>query len=729
MKAPEKEKSILQIVHLDILEIYTEVVTIEQFQEKYKTLQDNKEELTEYLDTLRVKILKNVLAQLGSYFDSRDLKKDLIRKIYNALEQFFWIGRSFSWTFGEDMQQKEIDFITGTTQKDLDKFYADRAEKKAKAEKASANPETLEEFRLFIEQNGREKLTPEQVETLEQLKADAAIRMQKKSEERENEVQRVKIEVTLSLHKTKHSKTKADIFTVLMDERVSKEEFNELRRKAKKLGGYYSRYTDKSADPQILPGFNFDNLEDANLFLNLKNEDQSAQPRKEEKKEDSKLKAAERLEKLAASNLKKGEDSLNQDRKDNTHKRAREAASAEAKATRQIQFAKKLFLIAKGLKEGNIKYLDKLSNGMQLEQLENILHRGFSIRTEDLSYQEKQQEEPNPSEDVNFIKYPFPTYHHETIEGLLLKMEDTNGIKRDVASLKKTVKRMRAKRKDHLVIFDSEYDIKELKKIVSNIFDKWERMRILEPIQNYERIQKMGIVNIDILKTALRELYTLTGGTGQSEEEKKAQEIKQIERSFIGKKIPGFFPTPKPPIEKMLGMVKVKDTDSICEPEAGLGHIAESIREKYPQNELSCIEFNYQLAEVLEKKGFSTEHENFLKTTHKYDVIFMNPPFEKHQDIDHVNHAFSLLKPGGRLVAIMAGNKHRNGSQSIINDFMDFVDEHGYLDENETGSFKSAFNPTGVNTVMVYLEKEAAPEPKPEPKAAKSNLVGQFLMF
>ena len=87
-----------------------------------------------------------------------------------------------------------------------------------------------------------------------------------------------------------------------------------------------------------------------------------------------------------------------------------------------------------------------------------------------------------------------------------------------------------------------------------------------------------------------------------------------------------------------------------------------------------------------------------------YDVIFMNPPFEKHQDIEHVLHAYSLLKKGGRLVAIMAGNK-KNSSQSKVNEFIDFVDDHGYMVENEEGAFKSAFRSTNVNTVTVYLEK------------------------
>ena len=32
----------------------------------------------------------------------------------------------------------------------------------------------------------------------------------------------------------------------------------------------------------------------------------------------------------------------------------------------------------------------------------------------------------------------------------------------------------------------------------------------------------------------------------------------------------------------------------------------------------------------------------------------MNPPFDRLQDVRHVTHAFSLLAPGGRLVAVMA---------------------------------------------------------------------------
>ncbi len=37
-----------------------------------------------------------------------------------------------------------------------------------------------------------------------------------------------------------------------------------------------------------------------------------------------------------------------------------------------------------------------------------------------------------------------------------------------------------------------------------------------------------------------------------------------------------------------------------------------------------------------------------------FDVILMNPPFSRNQDVEHVNAAIQLLAPGGILVAIMS---------------------------------------------------------------------------
>jgi hypothetical protein len=38
----------------------------------------------------------------------------------------------------------------------------------------------------------------------------------------------------------------------------------------------------------------------------------------------------------------------------------------------------------------------------------------------------------------------------------------------------------------------------------------------------------------------------------------------------------------------------------------------------------------------------------------KFDRVVMNPPFDHGADIKHVEHARKFLKPGGRLVAVVA---------------------------------------------------------------------------
>ena len=68
----------------------------------------------------------------------------------------------------------------------------------------------------------------------------------------------------------------------------------------------------------------------------------------------------------------------------------------------------------------------------------------------------------------------------------------------------------------------------------------------------------------------------------------------------------------------------------------------------------------------------------------------------------------------------MAGNK--TGSNSKIIEFNSFIEEFGYMQQNEAGSFKSAFNSTGVSTVIVYLEKPiTTEEPKEEPQPEKEE--------
>jgi len=738
MNTDKKELTLLQVMYNTATGLYRETNTIEQYFEKYEYIKSKEADLKEYLKSKKVLNLRGILQNLGEYTDSSQRKPDLIDKVYSSFISLFYVGRMLSYSFGETWKGAEVKMIEETTAQDLQTFYDKRARKAKEKAKAESNPETLEEFRIFIAAHGVEALSDEQKEARQRLTADTQIGHNKAREEQQNEVAKVDIQnAEFEIHETKHSKTGDDIFTVIMTERVDKDTFIELRKKSKQFGGYYSRYTDRNASPPIKAGFNFSNKEDAQQFMGLTEQDQSTTDRKEDRAEEVKGNAVERMRTRAKNMRERAEESLNQDRKTNTHKRAGEAGRAEEKARAEISFSKKMDKIADGLEDGTIKYLEKMTNGKQLEQLQRILLLGYWDR---VPYAERNKEERNFSLDVNFVKYPFPKYGTDVIVSVFKDYIETPGMKQDIKRLYRSAN---AGKKDGYFELKGEYIINLFKKTANKIKgDKWAKERILDPIRDFERLQNMGITTLAILQMCLRELGSLSEGTGMTEEQKNEKELKELERSFIGKKIAGFFPTPKPLVEKMFDMARVFEGETVLEPSAGLGHIAEQIKAKYPQNDLSVIEFNYDLSRVLEKKGFNVEHENFLNTTHKYDVIFMNPPFENHQDIDHVKHAFSLLNEGGRIVAIMAGNKEGQGK--TVTEFREFVSNNGgYMVENEAGSFKSAFNSTGVNTTTVYIEKartteeaeeeeqeESTPEPIVEAEVqTKSEEGGQMLLF
>lgn len=87
------------------------------------------------------------------------------------------------------------------------------------------------------------------------------------------------------------------------------------------------------------------------------------------------------------------------------------------------------------------------------------------------------------------------------------------------------------------------------------------------------------------------------------------------------------------------------------------------------------------------------------------DAVAMNPPFGNGADIDHVTKAFSLLRPGGVLGAIMsphwtfASNAKAKGFCSLIADYC------GKWHPLPEGSFRPSG--TGVNTGILIITKGA----------------------
>lgn len=130
----------------------------------------------------------------------------------------------------------------------------------------------------------------------------------------------------------------------------------------------------------------------------------------------------------------------------------------------------------------------------------------------------------------------------------------------------------------------------------------------------------------------------------------------QLERlrtqATLIRRVPGYFPTPSPLGRRMVEAASLREGQIIVEPSAGDGAIAREIRRAGFDCEV--IERNDELRDLLSQQGFTLIGRDFLEYAGEADRFVMNPPFENLADIDHVRHAFDLLRSGGRVVSVMS---------------------------------------------------------------------------
>lgn len=165
----------------------------------------------------------------------------------------------------------------------------------------------------------------------------------------------------------------------------------------------------------------------------------------------------------------------------------------------------------------------------------------------------------------------------------------------------------------------------------------------------------------------------------------------------------GYFPTPKPVVDVLLPWLDLRPGIEVLEPSAGEGALALAARDLGAW--VTCCELDPERARVLRGLGFDVFEGDFLANEpglRSFDRVLMNPPFAGQQDVAHVRHAWEFLRPGGRLVSVMAvGFTFRQDNKSAA--FRAFVDDYGewgYLPED---AFKASG--TGVHTAYVVLYK------------------------
>jgi hypothetical protein len=147
------------------------------------------------------------------------------------------------------------------------------------------------------------------------------------------------------------------------------------------------------------------------------------------------------------------------------------------------------------------------------------------------------------------------------------------------------------------------------------------------------------------------------------------------------------FETPPSEIDDLFLLLNLPTADStitgrFLEPNAGRGAIARKIRERFPNAIIDCYEIDPINREVLESQGFNVLGDDFLsaEVPQKYHFVVMNPPFERDSYVDHIQKAYGLLEPGGRLGGI-APHGLTIGRTKAVRSLRNLIAERGHCED------------------------------------------------
>jgi hypothetical protein len=169
---------------------------------------------------------------------------------------------------------------------------------------------------------------------------------------------------------------------------------------------------------------------------------------------------------------------------------------------------------------------------------------------------------------------------------------------------------------------------------------------------------------------------------------------------------PQLFPTPPEIARRVVELAGIEPGHTVLEPSAGTGSLVRAVRESCDGADVTAVEVHPRLAAglagLLAGSGVMLRNADFLTLNGElgqFDRIVMNPPFADGADVRHVEHARTKLKPGGRLVSVVAnGPRQRAGLGPIASEWIDLP----------AGSFKE--QGTSVNVAIVVLDGLTRPD-------------------
>lgn len=162
------------------------------------------------------------------------------------------------------------------------------------------------------------------------------------------------------------------------------------------------------------------------------------------------------------------------------------------------------------------------------------------------------------------------------------------------------------------------------------------------------------------------------------------------------------FETPPAVARELAQLADLAPRQEVLEPSAGRGRLVEAIR-LWEVEPMAC-ELNADNRAALVALNVTLIDDDFLQLRDRFfDRIVANPPFSRQQDILHVSHMFSLLRPGGRLVSVMspAWTYRQDRKSSLFRSLVEEAD--GEWTPLPEGSFTASG--TSVDTGVLVLDR------------------------
>ncbi len=691
-------------------EFHAGSLAFEDYHKLFERLHASQDSLKgELLSRFKAKELAVLASRFGSWSAKRSTKEENAAHVVSKMLSSFVLEGSVSYCpmSGETYEEAVAKKVRAVTAGEYAREFEKRQETSLAREKALENPETLLEFHTFLREKSEDELTDEQLALYDSLYADMS--RGRRASQAPTTVTQFESEelgsLEFQLKEGFHDKRQCPLWIVQLSTRVERAAFNELNRKAKMLGGWFSSFKKTDA------GFQFLGKEQADRFCSLLQGDADRTDVLESRKERQELTAAERLHALASELNARAEETLQQslDSLQNTARRADIQAGVRGRCYAERAMSRTLHSIAEALSRGEAKYLDGIRHKTHVETLDTVLSLAKWARIRATKRQESEgklaqrssriEDEPVGPGIIRFAEYPYPWIYKRHVVDLVSQARLRNGVKQ---AADKMTKRL-AREKEEFVTFKTEYDIEAL----SDFLERAKAVgldteRVATSLENCKRLQRANITDLHELRSALREYL------GHRSEARGDSPVQIAERELIGKKLPGFFPTPRPVIERMLELADIAAQHRVLEPSCGKGDILDALKMECPGIELHAVEQNFTLSDVLSAKGHEVEFGDFLQHQGTYDRIVMNPPFEGGQDMMHIQHAYSLLVSGGRLVSVLSeGPFFRSDKQSTA--FREWLAEVGGETETlpeDAFQGREAFRETGVRTRILTIEKE-----------------------